>query len=98
MFSKSGLWDFAPAILSSSTGFDKEKGVQEMKTRYYMLEIREMNPEIIELGVQAPALPQPQQPETQPEEHRSWLGMWMDVAASLAIVGMCVAFWLEVVL
>lgn len=69
-----------------------------MKTRYYMLEIREMNPEIIELGVQTPALPQPQQSPVQPEEHRSWFGLWMDAAASLAIVALCAAFWLEVVL
>ena len=78
-----------------------------MQTRYFLMEIQEIPAEIIDIRTSrplpvsvSPALPAaaPERPAKQLMPTGRYLSLWLDVTASLAIVALCAAFWVELMM
>ena len=78
-----------------------------MQTRYFLMEIQEIPAEVIDISTRRPlpilvpaALPaaEPHRPAKQLMPAGRYLSLWLDVTASLAIVALCAAFWVELMM
>ena len=78
-----------------------------MNSRYFLMEIREISGDVIDIRTRRPVLaaaPAALPPAKPGGEKRQLmptgkcLGLWLDVTASLAIVAVCAAFWMELMM
>ena len=74
-----------------------------MKSRYFLMEIREISGDVIDIRTRQPVLAA--LPAAEPEREKrplmptgKYLGLWLDVTASLAIVAVCAAFCMELMM
>lgn len=66
-----------------------------MQTRYYTLHIQEQPGQVIDFATRQPLSQPLALPEKEEPVRPLGLGFWLDLAASLAIIGLCAAFWME---
>ena len=75
-----------------------------MNSRYFLMENREISGDVIDIRTRRPVLaaaPAALPPAKPGGEKRQlmptgkYLGLWLDVTASLAIVAVCAAFWIS---
>ncbi|MBQ8935287.1 MAG: hypothetical protein IJ049_02635 [Oscillospiraceae bacterium] len=79
----------------------------KVKSRYFLMEIREISGDVIDIRTRRPVLaaaPAALPPARSGGAKRQlmptgkYLGLWLDVTASLAIVAVCAAFWMELMM